>query len=174
MLIFISGSYVSKWGDSTGEESLKAKNTWEERFKTQKWERRKRGGEKISTDSFSLVHRFLLLFWLVKNSILFFFFDIWTKNAFPHFSANDCDLILYIMLALEYYHSMMLRCDQFLYEFIAIAQRLLLADTYVRYSTQQCYSTDVYKEIKRLSKQNVPVSRRRVPTPTNLVCRKVC
>ena len=88
-----------------------AKNTWEKRFKTQKWERRKWGGEKISTDSFSLVHRFLLLFWLVKNSILFFF-NIWTKNVFPHFSANDCDLILHIMLALGYYHSMMLRGDQ--------------------------------------------------------------
>ena len=39
-------------------------------------------------------------------------YNIWTKNVFPHFSANDCDLFLHIMLALGYYHSMMLRVNQ--------------------------------------------------------------
>jgi hypothetical protein len=33
------------------------------------------------------------------------------------------------MLVLGYYYSMMLRGDQSLYEFMTIAQRLLLADT---------------------------------------------
>ena len=47
---------------------------------------------------------------------------------FDPFLANDCDLFLHIMLALRYYHSMMLRGDQSLYEIITIAQRLLLAD----------------------------------------------
>ena len=31
---------------------------------------------------------------------------------FSFFLANDCDLFIHIMLALRYYHSMMLRDDQ--------------------------------------------------------------
>jgi hypothetical protein len=50
--------------------------------------------------------------WLKLKILFYSFFNIWTKNVFPHFSANDCDLILHIMLALGYYHSMMLRGDQ--------------------------------------------------------------
>jgi hypothetical protein len=56
---------------------------------------------------------------------------------FPPFSTNGCDLFLHIMMVLGFYHSMMLRGDQSLYEVITIAQRLLLADKDV------CGSIDV-------------------------------
>ena len=77
-----------------------------------KSEREESEGEKRSPPTlFLLFTDFYYYFdWL---KILFYsFFNIWTKNVFPHFSANDCDLILHIMLALGYYHSMMLRGDQ--------------------------------------------------------------
>ena len=73
-------------------------------------EKKVRGRKDLHRLFFSCSQIFII-FLLVKNSILFFF-NIWTKNVFPHFSANDCDLILHIMLALGYYHSMMLRGDQ--------------------------------------------------------------
>ena len=87
---------------------------WEERFK-HKSEREKSEGEKGSPPTLFL---FFTDFYYYFNwlKILFysflFFFDIWTKNVFLPFLANDCDLFLHIMLALRYYHSMMLRGDQ--------------------------------------------------------------
>ena len=84
--------------------------------KHKKWERKKWGGEKISTDSFFLFTDFYYNFnWLkilFYSFCSFFFFLTFGLKMFSPFLANDCDLFLHIMLALRYYHSMMLRGDQ--------------------------------------------------------------
>ncbi len=107
--------------------SLEAKNTREE-IQNTKSERKKRGGgEDLHRLFFLLITGFSYYFdWL--KILLLFFLTFGLKKYFSPFSTNDCDLILHIMLVLGYYHSMILRGDQSLYEVITIAQRLLLAD----------------------------------------------
>ncbi len=111
-ILFLIGLIpVSKWGDSTGEESLKAKNTWEERFKHKSEREEESQGEKRSPPTLSLLFTDFIIILIGLKSYFILFFDIRTKNVPPHFSANDCDLFLHIMLALGYFHSMMLRGD---------------------------------------------------------------
>ena len=88
---------------------------WEERFK-HKSEREKSEGEKGSPPTLFLFFTdFYYYFNWLKILFLFFFCYFLTfglKMFFLPFLANDCDLFLHIMLALRYYHSMMLRGDQ--------------------------------------------------------------
>ncbi len=122
---------ASKWENSTGEKAWRLRTTWQGRFK-HKSEREESEGEKRSPPTlFLLFTDFYYYFgWLKILSLFFLTFGL---KQIPPFLANDGGLFRHIMLALGYYHSMMLRGDQSLYEFITIAQRLLvlLADTII-------------------------------------------
>ncbi len=91
--------------------------------------REKNEGEKRSPPTpFFLVHRFLLLIWLVKISTFIIFLSTFGLKMSLPFWPMSVISFLHIMLVLGYYYSMMLRGEQSLYEVITIAQRLLLAD----------------------------------------------